>query len=55
MGCIDQRQVRPGSFRLFTRYGTDDIEEENKTNTINEIKQKNSRKLMNNAPMNYPT
>ena len=35
---VDQRKVRPGSFRLFTRYGTDDIEEENKTNTINEIK-----------------
>ena len=24
---VDQRRVRPGSFRLFTRCGTDDIEE----------------------------
>ena len=52
---VDQRQVKPGSFRLFSRFGTDDIEEENRINTINEIKQKNSRILMNNTLMDYPT
>ena len=52
---VDQRQVKPGSFRLFSRFGTNDIEEENKTNTINEIKQKNSLILMNNTLMDYPT
>jgi len=52
---VDQRQVKPGSFRLFSRFGTDDIEEENKVNTINEIRQKNSRILINNTLMDYPT
>ena len=52
---VDQRQIKPGSFRLFARFGTDDIEEEDKVNTINEVKQKNSRVLMNNTLMDYPT
>ena len=52
---VDQRQIKPGSFRLLTRFGTDDIEEETKVNTINEVKQKNSRVLMNNTLMDYPT
>ena len=52
---VDQRQVKPGSLRLFSRFGTNDIEEEDKINTINEIKQKNSRILMNNVLMDYPT
>ena len=52
---VDQRMVRPGSFRLFTRFGTDDIEDENKTSTINETKQKNSRILKNDTLMDYPT
>ena len=52
---VDQRQVKPGSFRLFARFGKNDIEEENKINTINEIKQKNSRISMNNTLMEYPT
>ena len=52
---VDQRQVKPGSLRLFSRFGTDDIEEENKINTINKIKQKNSRILINNTLMDYPT
>ena len=52
---VDQRMVRPGSFRLFTRFGTDDIEDENKTSTINETKQKNSRILTNDTLMDYPT
>ena len=52
---LDQRQVKLGSFRLFARFGTNNIEEENKINTINEIKQKNSRILMNKTLMDYPT
>ena len=52
---VDQRRVKPGSFRLFSRFGMNDVEDEKKTNTINEIKQKNSRILINNTLMEYPT
>ena len=27
---VDHRQVKPGSYRLFTRFGTDDIEDDGK-------------------------
>ena len=52
---VDHRRVKSGSYRLFTRFGTDDIEDDGKKYTINEIKQKNSRILMNNTLMDYPT
>ena len=52
---VDHRPVKPGSFRLFTRTGTDDMKDDTRKLTINEIKKKNSRILMNNMVMNFPT
>ena len=52
---VDQCPVKPGSLRLFTRSGTDDMKDETRKLTINEIKQKNSRILMNNMVMNFST
>ena len=52
---VDHRLVKPGAFRLFFRTGTDDIKDEEKSKTINEVKQKNSRILMNHMVMDFPT
>ena len=52
---VDQRHVRPGSFRLFKRFGTDDIKNDSRKHTINEIKQMNSRVMTNNTLMDFPT
>ena len=52
---VDHRLVKPGAFRLFCRTGSDDIRDEGKKMTINEIKQKNSRILMNHVVMDFPT
>ena len=52
---VDHRCVKPGSFVLFARHGTDDIKEEKKKKTVNEIRQKNSKILWNDTLMDYPT
>ena len=52
---VDHRLVKPGVFRLFCRTGTDDFKDEEKSKTINEVKQKNSRILMNHMVMDFPT
>ena len=52
---VDHRLVKPGAFRLFSRTGTDDIRDEERSKTINEVKQKNSRILANHMVMNFPT
>ena len=52
---VDHRPVKPGAMRLFTCPETDDMKDENRKLTINEIKQKNQRILMNNMVMKFPT
>ena len=52
---VDHRSVKPGSFKLFSRYGTNDIADDRRSHTINEIKQRNSRILSNDTLMDYPT
>ena len=52
---VDQGFVKPGAFKLFWRHGTNDIEEEKRSHTINEIKQKNSKILMNDTLIEFPT
>lgn len=52
---VDHRHVKPGAFLLFSRTGADDIQDEMKKKTINEIKQRNSRILMNDVVMDFPT
>ena len=52
---VDHRLVKPGAFRLYCRTGTDDIRSEERSKTINEVKQQNSRVLMNHVVMDYPT
>ena len=52
---VDHEFVRPGSFQLFTKFGTSDMEHETKKKTVNEIKQQNRRILMNDTMMKFPT
>ena len=52
---VDHRCVRPGAFKLFARYGTNDIEDDTRNHTINEKRQKNSKILMNHTLMDFPT
>ena len=52
---VDHRLVKPGAFRLFSCTGTDNIKDEERSKTINEVKQKNSRILMNHMVMDFPT
>ena len=52
---VDHRCVKPGAFKLFSRYGTNDIEDDSKSHTINEKKKKNSKILMNDTLMDFPT
>ena len=44
---VDHRPVKPGAMRLFTRPGTYDMKDETRKLTINKIKQKKQRILMN--------
>ena len=37
---VDHGFVKPGAFKLFSRYGTNDIEEQRRSHTINEKKKK---------------
>ena len=52
---VDHGFVKPGAFKLFSRYGSNDIEEERRSHTINEKKKKNSKILMNDTLMDFPT
>ena len=52
---VDHGFVKPGAIKLFSRYGTNDIEEEGRNHTINEKKKKNSKILMNDTLMDFPT
>ena len=52
---VDHGFVKPGAFKLFSRHGTNDIEEEQRSHTINEKKMKNSKILMNDTLMDFPT
>ena len=52
---VDHRMVKPGSYLLFKRYGTDDISNDHKNKTINELKQINHKILQNNILMDFPT
>ena len=52
---IDHRCVKPGHFLLFRRYDTDDISNEQRNKTVNEIKQMNSRILVNNTLRDFLT
>ena len=52
---VDHCPVKAGALRMFTCPGIDDMKDETRKLTINEIKQKNSRILMNNMVMNFPT
>ena len=51
---VDHTGVRPGALKLFARYATNDIEDENRNHTINEKRQRNSKILMNDTLMDYP-
>jgi len=42
---VDHRMVKPGSYLLFKRYGTDDINNDQRSKTINELKQLNHKIL----------
>ena len=37
---VDHRLVKAGAFRLFCRTGTDDIKDEERSKTTNEVEQK---------------
>ena len=52
---VDHGFVKPGAFKLFSRYGTNDIEEETRCHTVNEKKKRNSKILMNDILMDFPT
>ena len=52
---VDHRHVRPGSYRLFHRPGSDDIKAEERNKTVNEIRQINSKILSNDTYMDFPT
>ena len=52
---VDHRLVRPGSYRLYKRTGTDDINDNSKNKTFNEIKQSNSKIFSNNIYMDFPS
>ena len=52
---VDQETVKPGAFVLYIRPGTNDIKNEQTNKTFNEIRQKNSKVLMNDTLMDYPT
>ena len=52
---VDHRMVKPGSYLLFKRYGTDDINNDQRSKTINELKQINHKILQNNILMDYPS
>ncbi len=51
---VDHKCVKPGAFKLFARHGTDDIEDDTRSHTINETKQKKSRILTNDTLMDFP-
>ena len=52
---VDQRLVKPGAFRFHKRYATDDIRDDTRNKTINELKQINRKILTNNMLMDFPT
>ena len=53
--AVDHRLVRPSSYRLYERMGADNIKDDSKTKTFNEIKQSINKILMNDTYMDYPT
>ena len=52
---VDHRRIRPGAFILFVHQGTNDIMYEKRKKTFNEIRQHNSKILMNDTLVDYPT
>ena len=52
---VDHGFVKPGAFKLFARYGTDDMAYDKRSHTINEKKMQNSKILMNDTLMDFPT
>ena len=52
---VDHRMVKPGSFLVFRRYGTNDIKDDTRNKTVNEMKQLNSKILQNDTLMDFPT
>ena len=52
---VDQRCVKVGAFKLFSKASFNDIEDDLRNKTINEIKQRNHRILMNYIYMDFPT
>ena len=52
---VDHRAVKPGSIILASRCGTDDIKDDFKTKTSHEIRKRNSRILLNDTLMEFPT
>ena len=50
---VDHRLVRSGSYRLYKRTGTGDINDDSKIKTFNEIKQSNSKILTNDIYMDF--
>ena len=52
---VDHRCVKVGAFKLFSKASFNDIEDDLRKKTINEIKQRNHRILMNCIYMDFPT
>ena len=52
---VNHSGVKPGSFQLFTKFGMNDMEDDQSKKTVNEIKQQNRRILMNDTVMKFPT
>ena len=52
---VDHRCVKPGALKLFARHGTNDIADDRRSHTINEINRKFSRILRNDTLMDFPT
>ena len=51
---VDHGFVKPGAFKLFSRYGSNDIEDDGRCHTVNEKKKRNSKILMNDILMDFP-
>ena len=51
----DHRLVRPRSYRLYKKTGTNDINDDSRIKTFNEIKQSNSKILKNDIYMDFPS
>ena len=52
---VDHRHVRTGSYRLYHRTGYNDIKDDSRNKTVNEVRQQNSKVLMDDTYMDYPT